>query len=169
MNKVTAYLTFFLLEFALNIAFFRITSIISEWINLVVDKKSGMWQLSSGEQLDGSWLVKQNVKSNISFELILIESRCFLFFRPFKIENNCFVFKDGIFYICCKDGGTHIVMVTVVKKWTNWHGFKSWTRMIAFHIALTPVGKIYIELFTIQLLSKWLGKLGSLVLVRQPV
>ena len=24
------------------------------------------------------------------------------------------------------------------RKWTPWHGFKSWTRLIAFHIALIP-------------------------------
>ena len=35
------------------------------------------------------------------------------------------------------------------KKWTQWHEFKSWTRLIAFHIALVPLGKIWIQLFSL--------------------
>ena len=45
--------------------------------------------------------------------------------------------------------------VPVVKwlssKWTRWHEFKSWTRLIAFHIALMPLGKVRIQLFSLQL------------------
>ena len=37
------------------------------------------------------------------------------------------------------------------RKWTRRHEFKSWTRMIAFHIALTPLGKVWIQLFSLQL------------------
>ena len=36
----------------------------------------------------------------------------------------------------------------------NGHGdtsFKSWTRLITFHIALIPLGKIWIQLFSLQL------------------
>ena len=29
------------------------------------------------------------------------------------------------------------------KKWTRWHEFKSWARLIAFHIALIPLGKVW--------------------------
>ena len=28
------------------------------------------------------------------------------------------------------------------RKWTRQHEFKSWTRLIAFHIALIPLGKV---------------------------
>ena len=28
------------------------------------------------------------------------------------------------------------------RKWTQQHEFKSWTRLIAFHIALIPLGKV---------------------------
>ena len=28
--------------------------------------------------------------------------------------------------------------------WTGWHEFKSWTRLSAFHIALIPLGKVWI-------------------------
>ena len=31
------------------------------------------------------------------------------------------------------------------KKWTRQHEFKSWTRQIAFHIALIPLGKVWIQ------------------------
>ena len=36
-------------------------------------------------------------------------------------------------------------------KWTQQHEFKSWTRLIAFHIALIPLGKVWIQLFSLQL------------------
>ena len=37
------------------------------------------------------------------------------------------------------------------RKWTWWHKFKSWTRLIAFHVALIPLGKVGIQLFSLQL------------------
>ena len=37
------------------------------------------------------------------------------------------------------------------RNWTQRHEFKSWTRMIAFHIALIPLGKVWIQLFFLQL------------------
>ena len=37
------------------------------------------------------------------------------------------------------------------RKWTRWHEFKSWTRLIAFHIALIPLGKVWIQLFFLRL------------------
>ena len=29
-----------------------------------------------------------------------------------------------------------------LRKWTRRHDFKSWTRLIAFHIELIPLGKV---------------------------
>ena len=37
------------------------------------------------------------------------------------------------------------------RNWTWRHEFKSWTRLIAFHIALIPLGKVWIQLFSLQL------------------
>ena len=37
------------------------------------------------------------------------------------------------------------------RKWTQRHAFKSWTRLIAFPIALIPLGKVWIQLFSLQL------------------
>ena len=37
------------------------------------------------------------------------------------------------------------------RKWTWWYEFKSWTRLITFHIALIPLGKVWIQLFSFQL------------------
>ena len=37
------------------------------------------------------------------------------------------------------------------RKWTRRHEFKSWSRLIAFHIALIPLGKVWIQLFSLQL------------------
>ena len=48
-------------------------------------------------------------------------------------------------------GGARGVIVIVVRQWTRRHEFKSWTRLIAFHIALIPLGKVWIQLFSLQL------------------
>ena len=37
------------------------------------------------------------------------------------------------------------------KKWTRRHEFKSSTKLIVFHIALIPLGKLWIQLFSLQL------------------
>ena len=37
------------------------------------------------------------------------------------------------------------------RKWTRRLEFKFWTRMIAFHIALIPLGNLWIQLFSLQL------------------
>ena len=37
------------------------------------------------------------------------------------------------------------------RKWTRRHQFKSWTRLIAFHIALIPLGKVWIQSLSLQL------------------
>ena len=37
------------------------------------------------------------------------------------------------------------------REWTWRHKFKSWTRLIAFHIALIPLGKVWIQSFSRQL------------------
>ena len=34
---------------------------------------------------------------------------------------------------------------------TRRHEFRSWTRLITFHIALIPLGKVWIQLFSLQL------------------
>ena len=47
------------------------------------------------------------------------------------------------------------------RKWIRWHEFKSWTRLIAFHIALIPLGKVWIQLFSLQL---WVNSRADWVL-----
>ena len=42
------------------------------------------------------------------------------------------------------------------RKWSRRHEFKSWTRLIAFHIALIPLGKVWIRLFSLQL---WVNRI----------
>ena len=37
------------------------------------------------------------------------------------------------------------------RKWTRRHEFKSWIWLISFHIALIPLGKVWIQLFSLQL------------------
>ena len=58
-------------------------------------------------------------------------------------------------------GGARGVMVIVVG---NGHGdtrFKSWTRLVAFHMALIPLEKVWIQLFSFQL---WLNSRADWVL-----
>ena len=51
------------------------------------------------------------------------------------------------------------------RKWTRRHEFKSWTRLIAFHIELLPLRKIWIQLFSLQLWvnsrADWFFSLGE--------
>ena len=37
------------------------------------------------------------------------------------------------------------------RKWTRRLEFKTWTRLIAFHVAQIPLGKVWIQLFSLQL------------------
>ena len=48
-------------------------------------------------------------------------------------------------------GGARGVVVIAEWKWTRRYEFKSWTILIAFHIALIPLGKVWIQLFSLQL------------------
>ena len=47
------------------------------------------------------------------------------------------------------------------RKWTRRHEFKSWTKLIGFHIALIPLGKVWIQLFSLQL---WVNSRADWVL-----
>ena len=47
------------------------------------------------------------------------------------------------------------------RKWTRRHQFKSWTRLIAFHIALIPLGKVWIQSLSLQL---WVNSRADWVL-----
>ena len=47
------------------------------------------------------------------------------------------------------------------RKWTLRYEFKSWTRLIAFHIALIPSGKVWIQLYSLQL---WVNSRADWVL-----
>ena len=58
-------------------------------------------------------------------------------------------------------GGARGVMVIVVGNGTWRPEFMSWTRLIAFHIALIPLGKVWIQLFSLQL---WLNSRTDWVL-----
>ena len=55
------------------------------------------------------------------------------------------------------------------RNWTRPHEFKSWTWLIAFHIALIPFGKVWIQFILPPAMGKWKGRLGSSALVRQLV
>ena len=61
------------------------------------------------------------------------------------LVNLAFIYIYIIFRRCPRCNGYHR------RKWTRLHEFKSWTRLIAFHIALIPLGKVWIQLFSLQL------------------
>ncbi len=66
--------------------------------------------------------------------------------RHKRFTGRCEGVKDNIRIRRCPwcNGYRH-------RKWTRRHEFKSWTRLIAFHIALIPLGKVLIQLFSLQL------------------
>ena len=47
------------------------------------------------------------------------------------------------------------------RKWTWRHVFKFWTRLIAFHMTLIPLGKVWIQLLSLQL---WINSRADCVL-----
>ena len=67
--------------------------------------------------------------------------------RDSKIDNfaDSLFFVDYYFWRCpwCNGYRRRI--------WTQRHEFKSWTWLIAFHIALILLGKVWIQLFSLQL------------------
>ena len=78
---------------------------------------------------------KENIKKCIDF--------LFLYISILNLDNNHWiqikkeVVKGG-------NGYRHRI-------WTRRYEFNSWTRLIAFHIALIPLGKVWIQLFSLQL------------------
>ena len=76
-------------------------------------------------------------------------------------DYNCHVTTSFITVVFIWFCHLHLLMVITVicpwsngyrhRKWTRRHEFKSWTRLIAFHIALIPLGKVWIQLFSLQL------------------
>ena len=90
-----------------------------------------------------------------------------------SVEKNCnfvIVGKNQLSYVCnfrCRDDplstGTRLDPIILIitrcpwcngyrrRKWTRWYEFESWTRQIAFHIALIPLEKVWIQLFSLQL------------------
>ena len=47
------------------------------------------------------------------------------------------------------------------RKWTRNHEVKSWTRLIAFHKALIPLGKVWIQFFSLELRQTRYFSLGE--------
>ena len=47
------------------------------------------------------------------------------------------------------------------RMWTRRHEFKSWTNLITFHIALIPLGKVWLQIFSLQL---WVNSRADKVL-----
>ena len=47
------------------------------------------------------------------------------------------------------------------RKWTRRHEFKTWTRLVHFHIALISLGKVWIQLLSLQL---WVNSRADYIL-----
>ena len=63
----------------------------------------------------------------------------------------------------------HGVMVIVVRKCTQWLKFKLWKRLFAFPIVLKSLGKVLIQLFSVQLWINIRTRFSSLTIVWQLV
>ena len=66
-----------------------------------------------------------------------------------SIRDECFGFsKETTVKCCCNVVFGNVVIIEMWcngyrrRKWTRKHEFKSWTRLIAFHIALIRLGKV---------------------------
>ena len=94
--------------------------------------------------------VRQHGPQSIEFFIQFIMVFCF-------VVENTHTHARSHTYIYTSRGGAHGVMRCPWcngyrrRKWTRWHEFKSWTRLIAFHIALIPLGKVWIQLFSLLL------------------
>ena len=66
----------------------------------------------------------------------------YIFALVFWRINHCRLFHAESVYPWCNGYRR--------RKWTRRHEFKSWTRLIAFHIALILLGKLWIQLFSFQ-------------------
>ena len=96
-------------------------------------------------------------------ELIKIKFIRELFIHWYLKKNNCFtkvldVIKVFFLFLIFFWRGQGISKMRGLwcngycrRKWTRRLEFKSWTRLIAFHIALIPLGKVWIQLFSLQL------------------
>ena len=105
------------------------------------------------------WRNAEKTKQNPKFDefIMKVDVECFgcnNFLQDFKFMKKVIKivmdirwnnrWKESVY----KKKGAHGVMVIVVG---NGHEFKFWTRLIAFHIALIPLGKVWIQLFSLQL------------------
>ena len=128
---------------------------------------------------NGPAIMGQNLRSLVFGISLLIFSNFFLLlskFLRFRISGNPYkLLFFGIkllrksfsffFFLCIFDIRVLSIFVLIItldwwwpwcngyrrRKWTQWHEFKSWTRLIAFHVALIPSGKVWIQLFSLQL------------------
>ena len=95
----------------------------------------------------------QSSSSSLSYLSLRYKILCIImdFFVLLSIWlSSCLVhFKQGPDYVT--RGGARGVMVIVIGNGHDWYEFKSWMRLIAFHIALIPLGKVWIQLFSLQL------------------
>ena len=75
-----------------------------------------------------------------------------------------FELTNLLFYVIKQNRFCHVLLCVLFiyrngyrcRKWTRRHEFKSCTKLIAFHIALIPWGKVWIQLFSLQLwVNSW--------------
>ena len=111
-----------------------------------IDIHDNMYGSSIAEHL----IYNLDCAKKFSVDLFYILSKSHSSF-PLKIQETIHIFS----------GGAHVVIGYRRRKWRRWHEFKSWTRQIAFHIALIPLGKVWIQLFSLQL---WVNSRADCVL-----
>ena len=79
-------------------------------------------------------------------------------FRSCAVGHECFLnaellnlYQKGALSIMFNEICIYIYIYIYIYIWSWRLEFKSWTREIAFHIALIPLGKVWIQLFSLQL------------------
>ena len=94
------------------------------------------------DMIDRIWLSALNVSSKPN-------SRSFIKF--YKVTNPKLNLKNINHYQCLPHNSRRCPWCCRYRrrKWTLRHEFKSWTRLIAFPIALIPLGKVWIQSFSL--------------------
>ena len=85
------------------------------------------------------WIYKILNKKLLLYSIVLYIGLTFMSKQNFRMKHKCLYRRCPWCNGYCR------------RKWTRRYEFKSWTRLIAFNIALIAFGKVWIQLFSLQL------------------
>ena len=128
-----SYLEYFFVKWGISSKPVSYSGILVNWRSTV--KRLWLWQIKcSGNNAFFVWRAKSFPKNLLYCKL--------LHGKRLQVWVPCFIAYEPLCYS--------------FRKWTRRHEFKSWTRLMAFHKVLIPLGKVWIHLFSLQLwVNNW--------------